>query len=94
MNEIVFTGGYLIVFIIFMLPVEIRNQIKPLAKRYYFLAILLTALVYYLIVAFFSQQWAKPFLWILSPVLYVSGLLFTDEIVNGIVSFWRRLRGK
>jgi len=84
-------GGYLLAFIVFMLPVEIRYRIKPFAKRYYFFALLLMTLIYYLLVAFFSDEWQKAFFWSLSQLLVLSGLLFMEEIGNGIVDFWRRI---
>lgn len=94
MNNLLFLGGYAIAFIVLMLPVEICNQLKPLRKRYYFLALLLMTVAYYLVIASFTGQWAKPLLWTLQEFLFLSGLLFMEEISNTLKSFWRRIRGK
>ena len=91
MNQMEWMGGYLLAFIVFMLPVEIRYRIKPFAKRYYFFALLLMTLIYYLLVAFFSDEWQKAFVWSLSQLLVLSGLFFMEEIGNGIADFWRRI---
>jgi len=40
------------------------------------------------------QPWAKPLLWTLQEFLFLSGLLFMEEISNTLKSFWRRIRGK
>jgi len=84
MNNLLFLGGYAIAFIVLMLPVEICNQLKPLRKRYYFLALLLMTVAYYLVIASFTGQWAKPLLWTLQEFLFLSGLLFMEEISNKI----------
>lgn len=91
MNESTWMGSYMIAFIIFMLPVEIRYQMKPFAKRYYFLTLLLMTLIYCLIVVCFSHEWQKPLRWILSQLLVLSGIFFMEEIGNGIADFWRRI---
>ena len=94
MNNLLFLGGYAIAFFVLMLPVEICNQLKPLRKRYYFLTLLLMTVAYYLVIASFTGQWARPLLWTLQEFLFLSGLLFMEEISNTLKSFWRRIRGK